>query len=362
MSGLNLADALNGILGAESINPDDYEKVRGYLDTGIPELNRALSGRYRGGIPMGRMIEVFGPASSGKTFMSTMVMAAAQRMGGLAFFADHERTFDPELARKLGLSLDSDKFRWLKPKTFEESVDTAVKTAIHLRKAGLDINKPIVWVFDSVASMVPQAKLYDDKGQMRKIGDYNMRDKLLLAQATSQSYPQLAQAGEDYNLTVILLNQIRVDPTQMFGDPTTTPGGKAAEFYASIRLSLGRKDVKGKDKEVIGALVSAKAIKNKVTRPFLKAQWAVRFTEDSAMVDHIGTNLDFLVRAGIIKKEGTRIEWEGRKLFQSQVEALLRKDPEGNDKLLALFPEGEMDDLPEDVADESLEKVLRGDD
>ena len=351
-----MADILDDTIGNMESNGN---KVPGWLDTGFPELNIALSGSAKRGIPMSRMIEIFGAASCGKTFLSTMVMKSAQEADGIAFFADHERSFDPELAKQLGLSVDDkNKFRWLKPETFEASVDLCIAVAKKLRRAGLPMEKPIVWVFDSVASMVPHAKIYDDKGKERDVGDYNMRDKLSLASATSQAYPMLAQVAADYNVTVLLLNQIRIDPMQMFGDPKTTPGGKAAEFYCSIRLSLGKRDVSsgtGKDKQVVGALVTAKAIKNKVTRPFLTASWAVRFTADSAEVDYIGTNLDFLIRAGIVKKEGTRVEWEGKKMYQSQVEQLLREDPNGHKKLMGL-----LDDAGELKVEEesSLEGLL----
>ena len=214
----DLADILDDTLGGYE---SDGNRVSSYLDTGLPELNRNLSGDpIDGGIPVGRMVEIFGPASSGKTFLSTMAMAAAQRMGGMAFFADHERSFDPVLAANLGLDVDDrSSFRWLKPKTFEESIELCVATAMKLRRAGMDMDKPIAWVFDSVASMVPHSKFYNDKGEERKVGDYNMRDKLALATATSQAYPQLSQIAADYNIAILLLNQIRVDPMAMFGDP-----------------------------------------------------------------------------------------------------------------------------------------------
>ena len=358
----DLADALDGIIGKSS----DHLGIQGYLDTGIPELNHALSGQYDGGIASGRCIEIFGPASCGKTFLATMIMRAAQEAGGIAFFADHERSFEPVLAKSLGLNVDDNsKFRHLKPKTFEESLEKAVFAAEHIRNNKLIPDEaPLVWVFDSVASMIPRSKLYDANGKRKELGTHNMNDSTALARATSQNYPTLAQWAEDYNMTVLLLNQIRTKPGVMYGDPTTTPGGQAAEFYASIRLSIGKSEItngkKGKDKEVLGFSVTAKTIKNKVARPFMSASWQVRFAEagKGVNVDEIATNLDFMVRKGIIKKEGTRVVWEGKKMFQSVLEKELKSDPEGAKKLRDLL--GRVIDASDGEAIKDVQEGLTG--
>lgn len=363
MSKSALAMALKGIVGENA----KQTGIKNWLNTGIPELNKALSGRYDRGAPGGRIIEIFGPASSGKTFIATMIMKAAQQAGGIAGFSDHERSFAPDLAKSLGMDVsdDSGQFVYLRPQTFEESVSTAVNFCEQVRKQKLiPDDAPLVWVFDSVASMIPYEKLFDEKGNRRPPGDYNMRDKLALAAATSQSYPILAQFAEDYNMTVLLLNQIRTKPGVMFGDPTTTPGGNAAEFYASIRISLGRKMITngktGDEKEVSGQEITANLVKNKVARPFQKAKWRVLFKEGGgAMVDAVGSTVDFMVRKGLLPKDGKRIEWEGKKLFESQLVEHLKSDPAAFDKLYAMLPKDD-GDLPEDVNESDIETEMPG--
>lgn len=361
MSKSALAAALAGIIGENA----EQVGIKNWLDTGIPELNKALSAAYDKGIPGGRVIEIFGPASSGKTFIATMIMKAAQEAGGIAGFSDHERSFEPQLAKSLGLETDPNTglFVYKRPQTFEESIQIAVTFCEQVRKRKLiPDDAPLVWVFDSVASMIPHDKLYDEKGNRRAAGDYNMRDKLSLATATSQSYPILAQFAEDYNMTVLLLNQIRMKPGVMFGDPTTTPGGQAAEFYASIRISLGRKMITngktGEDKEISGQEITASLVKNKVARPFQKAKWRVLFKEGGgAMIDVIGSTVDFLLRKGFMVRDGKRIEWEGKKYFESQLVEHLRTDPDAMKKLMAMVDDtGE--DVPEDVAESDLPTEL----
>ena len=245
-----LAAALAGIIGENA----EQVGIKNWLTTGVPELDKALSAKYEGGgIPGGRVIEIFGPASSGKTFIATMIMKAAQEAGGIAGFSDHERSFDPGLAQSLGMETDPNTglFVYKRPQTFEESIQIAVTFAEQVRKRKLiPDDAPLVWVFDSVASMIPHDKLYDEKGNRRAAGDYNMRDKLALATATSQSYPILAQFAEDYNMTVLLLNQIRMKPGVMFGDPTCLHGNVKVPFvdgtYATMQEIVENKI----DKEV----------------------------------------------------------------------------------------------------------------
>lgn len=338
-----LAKALAGIIGenAKQIG------IKNWMSTGIPELDAALSGLFEGGgVPGGRMIEIFGPSSSGKTFLATMIMKAAQDMGGIAGFSDHERSFEPGLAASLGMNVDADEgnFVYKRPETFEASIQLAMAFCEQVRKQKLiPEDAPLVWVFDSVAAMVPYDKLYDDKGK-RRVDRINMKDKLALATATSQNYPQLAQFAEDYNMTVILLNQVRLKPGVMYGDPTTTPGGQAAEFYASIRISLGRKMITngeaGDKKETLGQEITASVIKNKITRPFQKAKWRVMYNMAGAgaYVDVVSSTLDFLVRKNLIPRDGNYLLWEGKKVFQTNLEKTLAKDPDAMKKLRAFLP------------------------
>lgn len=359
MAASALAKALQGAIGKNATRTG----IKNWMTTGIPELDAALSGLFeKGGVPGGRMIEIFGPASSGKTFLATMIMVAAQQMGGIAGFSDHERSFEPGLAESLGLCIDEDTGTWVykKPETFEESIQTAMAFCEFVRKNKLIPEEaPLVWVFDSVASMVPYDKLYDDKGK-RRVDRINMKDKLALATATSQNYPQLAQFAEDYNMTVILLNQVRMKPGVMYGDPTTTPGGQAAEFYASIRISLGRKMITngkaGDDKETLGQEITANVIKNKVTRPFQKAKWRVMYnmTGKGATVDVVGSTIDYLVRKSLLPRDGNYLVWEGKKLYQSALEKKLADDPDAMKKLRAFLPDSVEALSKEDAPSETL--------
>lgn len=329
-------DELMAAIGAN----DERQEVRQWLSTGVPELNKALSGNAELGLPVGRMVEIFGGSSCGKTFLATQLMIEAQRAGGIAAFSDHERSFDANLARSLGLNTDAQSGQWIykRPQTFEESVEIAVKFCEVVRQKKLIADDaPLIWVFDSVAAMVPREKLYDEKGNRREVGDYNMRDKLALATATSQSYPMLAQFAEDNNMLVLLLNQIRMKPGVMFGDPTTTPGGNAAEFYCSARISLGKKQVTngktGAEKKIVGNDVTAKVVKNKVSRPFETAAWRVTFVNHGAMLDLPATILDHAVRAGVLDKKSGYIEFDGKKYREKELRIHLTKDREALDKL-----------------------------
>lgn len=333
-------DKLSSILGKNAAKQD----TEIWLDTGIPELNKAISGSHTKGVPVGRLIEIYGPASSGKTFVSTMIMKACQAAGGIAGFSDHERSFKAEFASRLGLNVDESKGNWVykRPQTFEESIDIAIAFCEFVRREKLIPDEaPLVWVFDSVASMVPHSKLYDDKGKRREVGSYTMRDSLLLAKSTSQSYPMLAQFAEDNNMLVVLLNQTRLKPGVMYGDPLTTPGGQAAEFYCSVRIALGKTmltEGKGDEKRTIGVEVGVKCVKNKVSRPFETAAYRVLYDEEGgANVDEVGTLLDYVIRIGLVEKDDKRIVWEGAKKYASVVATELRADPDGVSKLLALI-------------------------
>lgn len=234
ISAADLADDLIDVVGQNA----EAAKIKGYLDTGIPELNKMISGDYAKGLPQGRVVEVFGPSSSGKTFLATMAMRAVQELGGIAFFSDHERSFDPDFAETLGMSVDPTIFKHLKPETFEDSVDMMWRSAKMIRDKGFPMEIPCIWVFDSVAAMIPKSKLYDEKGNLREVGSYKMNDALALAKACSQSYPTLKMFAEDCNFHVLLLNQIRQKPGVMYGDPTCLHGSTKVPFVDGTSASM----------------------------------------------------------------------------------------------------------------------------
>lgn len=329
---MSLASAL-AKAGIENVERQD---VTDFLSTGYPPLDKALAGSYRkGGFAQGRMHEMSGPPSAGKTAIATMVMANAQKAAGVAGFKDHERSFSVELGKTLGLTDDPNQWIYRTPLTFEESLDQATEIAEIVRdpKNGIDPKAPLVFVFDSLAAMVPKSK-WDKSAK-----DYNMNDTTALARSTSSAFPAFAQRCEQFNITALFLNQVRTKPGVMYGDPTTTPGGVAMEFYATQRVKLGRSilwDEKTKTK--YGQKIGAEVIKNKAYRPFEKVEWEFHFTDEGGgRFDFTGGTIDALVKEGLIEQAGAYLVWEGKKLYKSQ---LVKKiEEEGlREKLIELLP------------------------
>lgn len=345
---------LNDLIG-DTIGENDVQQgVAHWLDTGYPPLNKAISGEYGKGMPTGCIIEMFGPPSSGKTAIATAVMAAAQRAGGVAMFQDHENSFDLTLAK--GLGLDPTK-NWVykQPTTFEQSTDMVTKLAKRLRNldenlmplrgpAPLPMSKPIVVVFDSLASMVPKSKMFDSKGDLKSAEDYSMHDNTALARATSGAFPTLAQVARKCNLCLIFLNQVRTKPGVAYGDPTTTPGGNAPEFYSSVRIGLTREMIRDKDKNVIGQIINATIKKNKVSAPFKKTSWNFMFREDgTGYFDVTGSLVEMLADNGVLKRDGNGFIWtDGKKYMKPALKAKI--ETEGLESELMALVTGVEDD------------------
>ncbi|MCL2874693.1 MAG: hypothetical protein FWF12_00060 [Betaproteobacteria bacterium] len=313
--------------------------IKTWLSTGFPPLDEALSGKLvGGGMPCGRIVEIFGPSSCGKTAISTKVMAAAQQAGGFAMFMDHERSFEPVLATQLGLDTTRGRFFHEVPETFESSITQALKTCKAAREQKVIADDaPIVVVFDSLAAMVPKSKM------AKEIDEQGMNDSLALAKATSSVFPALAVFAEKLNVLVLVLNQMRLKPGVVYGDPTTTPGGEAPRYYASIRIQLGAKRIvegTGDDKKMLGQEITANCIKNKVSRPFMRAKWEFRFREDgTGYFDVVSSLLDFLVDRGVIASSGPRVTWtDGKSYFKKQLVAKIEEETDGYEQLKALLP------------------------
>ena len=335
MGVVKLGNALTKIAKAN----DSIQSVKVWLDTGFPPLNKAISGKYDGGFPVSRMVEIAGPESSGKTLIATMAMKNAQQAGGIAIFQDHERSFDSVIANKYGLLTgDGDPWIFKTPRSFEESVTSVIKTVAEIREQKLiEPTAPIVVVFDSLASMVPKSKLE------KNVDEQSMHDKLALASATSAVFPVLAQHASDLNMLVLFLNQVRLKPGIAFGDPRTTPGGEAIKFYPSVRIQLSRAMIKNKEtKEVTGQEITAYVIKNKVSAPFKEATWRYMFEANEAghFFEMTGSLLDYIKAKGLIEMEGTFFKWNGGKFNRG---SLIKKiDAEGTyDQLVALLPKDE---------------------
>lgn len=334
-SAKDLADALLKMIGENA----DAEAISQYLDTGFPPLNKIVSGRYDGGLPYGRLYEMFGDSSTGKTALATKWMVEAQRLGGVAGFMDWERSFNIDLAKHFGLRDERPFWIYKKPKTWEEGNVIATKACAAIRAAKvIPDSAPILMVFDSIAAALPQSMAE------KEISEYNMNDTTALARVTSTTLKAQAQYAEEFNAIFLYLNQVRLKPGVVYGDPRTTPGGRAMEYFASARLSLTREKIMGKvegekDKQFLGQNIGIKCTKSKFTKPFQETDMLMTFSDDGAATfDMHSSLLAFLVKKDLVKMNGNRVDWEGKSLYPKEVAERLRADPAGFDKLVALLP------------------------
>lgn len=306
------SDALLKAIGANAT----AQAVTNFIDTGYAPLNRIMSGRHDGGLPFGRMVEMFGDSSTGKTALATQWMIQAQRMGGVAAFIDWERSFSVDLAESLGLNTEFPFWIYKEPTTWEEGNMIAAKACQAIR-ASKEIapDAPILVVFDSIAAALPKSMA--DK----QLDEYTMNDTTALARVTSTTLKSMANHAREFNATFLYLNQIRLKPGVVYGDPTTTPGGKAMEFFSTVRLSLGRsrivEQVDG-EKEFVGQNISIKCVKSKLTKPFQHT--ALRMSFDDAGVACFDTTtslLELLLEEGKLKASGPRVQWiDGKSYFK----------------------------------------------
>ncbi len=335
---------------------ENYERqfTDTFLTTGYPNLDAALSGLYKGGgFASGRIIEIFGPSASGKTVIATYVMAAAQKAGGLAGFHDHERAYKKELGVKMcGLSLDPNKWVYDQPWTFEQSIDRMRKKVLVARgmefseadgeysqkkgaKVHYPLDKPIVWVFDSLHSMVPMSAAGKDAV------DRGMHDNMALPKATSDHFPALSVFAEATNTLIIFLNQIRLDlkNTKNPKYPVyKSSGGDAPIYYTSQRLRLTVAMLKTADGTELGQRVTCKVIKNKLYRPNLKVSWDFLYQADgTGAFDNVGGVIDRLVELGKLPATKTHITWKDKKFFRKSLVNHIRDSGE-YDELVAMLP------------------------
>ena len=263
------------------------------IPTGAINLDAAIG---IGGIPRGRITEIYGPESSGKTTLSLHVVANAQRAGGVAAYIDAEHALDTEYARKLGVDVDN--LLISQPDTGEQALEIC---DILVRSGAID-----VVVIDSVAALVPKAEIEGDMGDSH-VG--------LQARLMSQALRKLTGAIARSKTSVIFINQLREKIGVMFGNPETTTGGKALKFYASVRLDIRRiGPVKEKD-DVIGSHVRVKVVKNKVAAPFKQAEFDIMYAEG---ISHASLVLDIAAESGIIEKSGAWYSYKGQKIGQGR--------------------------------------------
>ena len=293
---------------------DDHVQEVEVIPTGSIALNAALG---VGGYPKGRIIEIYGPESSGKTTLAIHAIAEAQKAGGIASFIDAEHAFDRFYAAKLGVDIDN---LWIsQPDNGEQALEIAEQL---IRSSAIDII-----VIDSVAALTPKAEIEGDMGD-NKVG--------LQARLMSQALRKMTSAISKTNTTCIFINQLREKIGVMFGNPETTTGGNALKFYASVRLDIRRASQLKDGEEVIGNQVRVKVVKNKVAPPFRKAEFDIMFGEG---ISRSGEIIDLGAELGIIKKSGSWYSYNDTKLGQGRDAAkqCVQDNPELADELEALI-------------------------
>jgi len=275
------------------------------ISTGILTLDKALG---VGGVPRGRVVEIFGPESSGKTTLTLSIIAEVQKQGGVAAFVDAEHAFDPSYGKIIGINLDD--LLVSQPDTGEQALEI---TETLVRSNAVDLV-----VVDSVAALVPRVEIEGNMGDAQ-IG--------LQARLMSQALRKLTAAISKSKTCVIFINQIRMKIGVMFGNPETTPGGRALKFYSSVRIDLRRTaNITSGDKGVIGIRVKAKVVKNKVAPPFKEAFFDILYNEG---VSKTGNIIDCAIDSGVIKKAGSWFSYNGKNLAQGKesLRQYLRDNP-----------------------------------
>lgn len=288
-----------------------------FFSSGCPSLDRALSGGK--GWARGRMLEVFGPESSGKTTLCLHAIAQIQKLGGMAAFIDAEHALDPSYAAALGIDMES--LLLAQPDTGEQALDI---TDMLVHSGALDLI-----VVDSIAALVPKAEIEG------RVGDSHMG---LQARLMGQAMRKMAGGAHRNSTSVLFINQIRMKIGVMFGSPETTPGGNALKFYASQRVDvrrIGGVKPEGADKDdptiqFVGNRTRAKVIKNKVAPPFRQAEFTIRYGEGIDVAEDI---LDLAVTANVVEKAGSWYSYKGERLGQGKanITALLKE----NEKLFS---------------------------
>lgn len=275
------------------------------ISTGSLGLDIALG---IGGLPKGRIVEIYGPESSGKTTMTLQVIAEAQKKGGTAAFIDAEHALDPQYAERLGVQVDD--MIVSQPDTGEQALEVA---EMLVRSGAVD-----VLVIDSVAALTPKAEIEGEMGQSH-VG--------LQARLLSQAMRKLTGAIKQTNCLVIFINQIRMKIGVMFGSPETTTGGNALKFYASVRLDIRRTGAVKDGDEVVGNETRVKVVKNKVSPPFKQAEFQIMYGEG---IYHMGEVIDWGVKLNLVDKSGAWYAYKGDKIGQGKANAsrFLEEHPE----------------------------------
>lgn len=292
---------------ATTLTSSKKAQVNGWIPSGSPDIDEVLGGGY----PMGRVIELFGPESNGKTTVALHAIAQCQQMGGVAVFMDTEHALSKERAKTIGVNLDT--MVYSNPETMENVFKDAESIIDIVRKK--DPERPILIVWDSVAATAVNAEIE---------GDYDDQHVGIHARVMSQSLRKITKTLSNYNITFICINQVRDKVGVSFGEKSTTPGGRALKFYASVRLEIVKIGQHKEGGEVAGIKCIAIAKKNKVAPPFKKANFNILFDDEFGGIDTYGSVLDIGFEQGIFgsskgwyevdKKKMRKVE--ARKYFQ----------------------------------------------
>jgi recombination protein RecA len=311
------------------------------IPTGSISLDLALGA---GGIPRGRVIEIFGPESAGKSTLAQHIVAEAQRMGGMAAYVDVEHALDPAFAEAIGIKIED--LLISQPDTGEQ--------ALEITEALVRSNAVDVIVVDSVAALVPRAEI---EGEM---GDSHVG---LQARLMSQALRKLTGAISRSRCSVVFINQLREKVGVMFGNPEVTPGGRALKFYSSVRIDLRRTETLKQGTNIVGSRVKAKIVKNKVAPPFRVAEFDIMFTGKRHGISREGDLIDLAVEMGIVRKTGAFFSFGEIRIGQGRENAkeYLAENPElakeietqirtaaGNSKPVAAAPGAPSDDDDEE--------------
>ena len=277
----------------------------GVYSTGSLSLDIALG---LGGLPRGRVVEIYGPESSGKTTLTLQVIAECQKAGGTAAFVDAEHALDPIYAEKLGVNIED--LLVSQPDTGEQALEI---TDMLVRSSAVD-----VVVIDSVAALTPKAEIEGD------MGDSHMG---LQARLMSQALRKLTANIKRSNTLVIFINQLRIKIGVMFGNPETTTGGNALKFYASVRLDIRRTGAIKKGDEIVGSETRVKVVKNKVAPPFKQAEFAILYGEGISRESEV---VDLGVKLELVEKSGAWYSYNGQRIGQGKenVRVFLKENPE----------------------------------
>ena len=271
--------------------------VKRWISTGSRQLDYIIANRRDGGLPEGRIVEIFGPPSIGKSHIAIQIAKSTQQLGGIVVYIDTENATSVENLSLLGVDI-SKRFVYVDTHCTEEVLSITESTI--MKAKAMNKNVPITIIWDSVAASSPKAEL---------VGDYDKETIGLQARAISKGMRKITGVIANQNVLMICLNQIRTKIGVMYGDPTTTPGGKAIPFHSSVRIKLGAgQRIESKDKEVIGINVSAKTIKNKVSAPFRTCNFEIHF--GIGIVEHEQL-FDVLRKAGPATVNGKILQVEG---------------------------------------------------